>query len=107
MAAFALALVFGIAGTVISKKRRTGLRWMVPAAYGLAAICILGGLAVAYRHAPAARDAGKAEVPAAGAPSMRVDTIDQKVGSGSAVSGVQGNVTINAPAPQVESRPKK
>ena len=39
--------------------------------------------------------------------SMRIDKIDQKVGNGSAIVGVQGNVTVNAPSPQKESRPNQ
>jgi hypothetical protein len=37
---------------------------------------------------------------------MRVDKIDQTVGTGAAVAGVQGDVTVNPPNPHKESKPK-
>jgi hypothetical protein len=101
IAGFALALVFGVVGRVIVQKHRKNIQWIVPAAYALAAVCIVGGLALAYR-----RESMTPPVKPDTVGTMRIDKIDQKVGNGTAVAGVQGNVTVNAPNPQKESKPK-
>ena len=100
IAGFALALVFGVVGRVIVQKHRKN-KWIEPAAYVLAAVCVVGGLALAYR-----RESMTSPVKSDTVRSMRIDKIDQKVGNGTAVAGVQGNVTVNAPNPQKESKPK-
>jgi len=47
---FALALVFSLAGRLL-QKRHAGQGWILPAVIMLAAVCIFGGLALAYRRA--------------------------------------------------------
>lgn len=105
IAGFALALVFVVAGRVAVQKRRADTQWIVPTAYVLAAVCVLGGFSLAYRRADLALPAGQPA--AAAAPSIHIDKIDQTVTSGAAVAGVQGDVTVNAARPQEESSPKR
>ena len=105
LAGFALAAVFWVLSQIVTQKGGRDPRWFVPAAYALAAVCVLGGLALAYQRASSAA-ATKSQTAAPPAPSMQIGKIDQKVGSGTAVAGVQGAVTVNAPAPQREPNPK-
>lgn len=105
LAGFALALVFGVLSPILARKGGRDSRWFVPAAYALAAVCVLGGLALAYQRASSAA-ATKSQIPAPAAPSMQIGKIEQKAGGGTAVAGVQGTVTVNAPAPQKEPKPK-
>jgi hypothetical protein len=120
LAGFALAVVFGIASAVIAQKHRRDTRWIVPAGFALAAVCVLGGLFIAYQRVSTVKNeqnktlepatASTSNPPnshAAPTTSLKIDKIEQNVGSGAAVSGVQGNVTINTPASQKESKPKQ
>src|ERR1017187_4967591 len=107
IAGFALALVFGVVSRVMVQKRRKNTQWIVLLAYALAAACVVGGLALAYHRQSMTRSVkpGPTNSPAlsqtkgSAPPSRRIDKIDQKVGSGAAVAGVQGDVTVNAPNP--------
>jgi hypothetical protein len=110
---FALALVFGVV-TVVARKRGRGTTWIAGAGFALATVCIVGGLIIAYRRldsAAAPNPQGNAPVstpaPASSQPSMRIDKIEQQVPGGAAVAGVQGNVTVNAPASRKETKPKE
>ena len=115
IAGFALALVFGVVSRVVVQKGRKNTQWIVPAAYALAAACVLGGLALAYHRESIARSArpepagapALSQTKGSAAPSMRIDKIDQTVGTGAAVAGVQGDVTVNPPNPHKESKPKQ
>lgn len=111
LAGFALALVFGF----VARTRKPA--WVMPVSIILAAVCIFGSLFLAYeRVSSEKKEAGKklepvaeppnSRDPPAAANSMKIDKIEQHVERGSAVSGLQGNVTINVPAPQNESKPK-
>lgn len=97
-AGFALALVFAVVGKVMAQKRTKSNRWIVPAFYALAAVCVVGGLTLAYRHeligAPAKTQA------------MHIGKIEQKSDNGVAVAGVQGDVTVNKPATQKAPKPQ-
>jgi hypothetical protein len=44
--------------------------------------------------------------PTAPTNSMQVDKVEQKVGSGNAVAGVQGNVTVTAPSAPTSPKAK-
>ena len=105
IAGYALALVFGITGRIISQKGKRNAKWVAPTAFAFALVCIIGGLTLAYSR-------GVTPLPVRPKPasdqtqSMHIDKIDQK-GNGAAVAGVQGNVTVNAPSSQTESKPKK
>ena len=101
IAAFALALVFGITG--FSQKRRRGSRWTVPVAYALAVVCVVGGFLLAYQRGTTTAKSGPPN-PSTPAPSMRIDKIEQKADGGAAVAGVQGDVTVNKPASQKDSK---
>lgn len=110
-ASFGLALVFSVVAAVV-RKRAGGPRWIVAAGFVLAGVCIVGGLAIAYRllevHAPNTQNVGGSPtLPAApSGPAMHINKIEQKAEGGAAVAGVQGNVTVNAPARQKEPKPK-
>ena len=111
---FTMALVFGIVSRVVAQKSRKNGQWIVAASYVLAAVCVLGGLVLAYNRQSTTvminpnsggltqdrRTNGQA------ASSLRVDKIDQNVHNGTAVAGVQGDVTVNATAPKEESKSK-
>ena len=118
LAGFALALVFGAASTVIAQKHRRGTRWIVPAGFALAAVCVLGGLFIAYQRVSTVKNEQNKtlesttaptppNIPTAPTSTQQIDKVEQNVGTGTAVSGVQGNVTINGPASQKESKPKQ
>jgi hypothetical protein len=107
--ASALALIFGVATGALRHRRSKQLRWLAPLAAGLAALCVAGGLFLAYQRAAddttktTGRSPGSSRSPAAESPreiSVHADHIDQKVTNGAAVAGVGGNVTVNASAPQ-------
>jgi apolipoprotein N-acyltransferase len=75
IAGFALSLVFTLATRMISQKRKEQNRWLAPAAYALAAVCVIGGFALPP------------------SPAITTGNIEQN-GNGN-VAGVQGNVNIN------------
>ena len=105
IAGFALALVFGVVSRVMAQKRNKNTQWIVPAAYALAALCVVGGLALAYRHESETSMATKIAQPP---PSMSIDSIRQEAKDGIAVAGVQGDVTVNKPpSEQKDSKPKQ
>jgi hypothetical protein len=120
LAAFALAIVFSVVSTVIAQKHRRDTRWIVPAGFALAAVCVLGGLFIAYQRVSTVKNeqnktlepataptSNPPNSPAAPTTSLKIDKVEQNVGNGAAVSGVQGNVTINAPASEKEPKPKQ
>ena len=100
----------GIAGVALLLvfrylSKRHGPRWLVPFAYFLATVCIFGGFGLAYYRQ--SRSQIKPTAQTISSPSMQTDRINQKVDNGSAVAGVQGNVTTNTVAPSEQSKPKK
>lgn len=50
IAGFALSLVFALVTRTISRKRKEEHRWLVPAAYALAVVCVVGGFTLAWRR---------------------------------------------------------
>jgi hypothetical protein len=102
---FALALVFGVAGRILARKRRKSDQWIVPAAYLLAVVCVGGGFFLAYKRGSVTTESRPPAV-SVPAPSMRIDKIEQKADNGAAVAGVQGDVTVNKPTGQKESKPQ-
>jgi len=103
LAGYALCLVFGVV-TLIAKKREQKPRWVIPAGFALAAICVLGGLALAY-HRETQETPAKPQV-AGPAGQMKIDKIEQKVTNGAAIAGVQGDVTVSPPPPQKDAQSK-
>jgi hypothetical protein len=106
IAGFALSLVFALTTRVISQKRKAQTRWLAPAAYTLAAICIVGGFSLAW-HRESIAVPPPAPTPAALAPpppAIHIDKIDQKVENGAAVAGVQGDVTVNTTQKKPKAR---
>lgn len=99
IAGYALLLVFWIAGHALASKKRQSVAWLVPGAYLLALLCIVGAFFLAYQDKRAANATRRTNVgPSADAglhpPSMSTGVINQRVERGSAVAGVQGSVTI-------------
>jgi hypothetical protein len=77
------------------ESRARGHRLLFYLTASVSAAALVGGLCLAYlRVSEAAR-------PAVGAPSqsMKIGKIEQKVDNGAAVAGVQGDVTVEKPAP--------
>jgi len=98
LAGYALFLVFAITATIV-KKNKPADRWILPGGFILASICVLGALGIAYHRDLAA--SARTKNPKLPAQSLKIGQIDQKVRNGSAVAGVQGNVTANpAPGPE-------
>ncbi|WP_353062249.1 hypothetical protein RBB77_13155 [Tunturibacter psychrotolerans] len=100
IAGFALSLAFALATRVISQKRKGQNRWLAPAAYALAVICVVGGFSLAW-HRDSAKPVPVPVPPAAIAPqpatrpsSITIGDINQS-GDGN-VAGVQGDVRINS-----------
>jgi hypothetical protein len=103
LAGFALFLIFG-AVTVVIKQRKPTNRWVVSAGVALAALSVLGGLTLAFLRKPLMPVTPPN--PTAPTNSMQVDKVEQKVGSGNAVAGVQGNVTVTAPSAPTSPKAK-
>lgn len=105
LAGFALALVFTIVRAVVARTPEGRGQWIVPAGFALAALCIVGGLIIDYQRVRSEpRSSPHGAVPSA--TSMQIGTIKQQLDGGAAVAGVQGNVTVNAPTPQENAKPK-
>jgi hypothetical protein len=87
LAAFALALVLGMAGRMATRKRI----WFLPTAITLAALVIAGGLFLAYKDIQF-----KEKNAATAAPPARLPLVNQEThGPNSpAVQEVSGNVNI-------------
>jgi hypothetical protein len=101
LTAYALSLVFGIV-SFEARRRKLKYQWVVPAGFAMAAVCVLGGLSLAYL-----REAGanlKANAPN---PSLHIDKLEQKVGNGNAVAGVQGDVKITPPSASDDPKAKQ
>lgn len=104
IAGFALSLVFTLATRIISQKRKEQNRWLVPAVYSLAVVCVIGGFSLAWH-----RDSlEKAPPPAAVAPTQpaaatqpaapsSIITGDISQSGDGDVAAVQGNATTNSP----------
>lgn len=116
LAAFALALVFGVAGVKLQDRQRP---WFLPAAIILAAIVLIGCLYLAHRQIVAEKITGQPQAPTTPAqviqqpaqppstpeerrdqsppkPSAPITVLQETHGPGSsAVQGVQGDVTID------------
>jgi hypothetical protein len=90
IAGFALSLVFTLATRMISQKRKEQNRWLAPAAYALAAVCVIGGFSLAWHRDLIGVPAATALPPS---PAITTGNIEQN-GNGN-VAGVQGNVNIN------------
>jgi hypothetical protein len=99
LAAFALAAVFYLAG-----KRGSNARGVRAVALILAGACVVGGITLAYhRQISTSQAAGTGS--GAAAPTVVVDRIEQQVGNGAAVAGVQGSVSVSQ-APNDGPKPK-
>ena len=107
LAGYALAAFFTLVRQVIAKKRGKEAPWLVPASYVLVVVCIVGGLVLAYRHESKLAAPSKTTISNSPNTSIQTGSIDQKVGNGSAVVGVQGNVTVNPPVLEKESKPQQ
>ena len=103
-AGYALFLMFSVV-TVVVKQRKPRNEWIVPAGFALATVCVLGGLALAYHREPK----GSVASPNTTAPnsSMHIDKIEQNVGNGNAVAGVQGDVSSSPAPPPNGSKAKR
>lgn len=119
LAGFVLFLVFGALGKIKSKDER---RWLAPAAFGLAAVCLLGCVLLAYQQTSAQQTSGPGP---GGTPQQATKSLAQSAtadcalvsqsstGAGSPnVNCVNGSVTINVDqssgtkaAPQAAARP--
>jgi len=112
IAAFALALIFGVATRALRRRQPKQLRWLAPVAAGLAALCVAGGLFLAYQRLAVVK--GKAAENSPELPSrsravesprgneVHVDHVDQRLTNGAAVAGVGGDVTVNTSVSQPE-----
>lgn len=86
LVAFALALIFGVAGVKLAARNRP---WFLPSAIALAALVMVGGLFLAYQ------DTQSKVKPAAIVPQEKTVVQQETKGSNSpAIQGVKGNVTI-------------
>jgi hypothetical protein len=98
LAGFALFLVHALVKTFAPKTRRDKNHWLLPAAFALSALCMFAGFGLACW-----REFKRSEVKSQSAPTpkktLRIGKVDQKVNSGAAVAGVQGNVTVTPPLP--------
>jgi hypothetical protein len=101
LSGFALALGFGVLSRLLAAQaERISARWVTAGAFGLALICVIGGLTLAYqRQSHATATAHRAATPSQPQPdaSISIEKIEQRVESGSAVAGVQGDVTVSSP----------
>jgi hypothetical protein len=108
LAGFALAVVFGVISQATAQRHGRDMQWIVLAGYGLAAVCVLGGLFIAYRRVspdrtnqdkivePATASTTSTQPPAASTPSsMHIGEIKQYGNEGAAVAGVQGEVSVS------------
>ena len=73
----------------------------------MAVICVVGGLVLAYRRESNITASLKRPITSPPTTSIQTGNIDQKVGNGGAVAGVNGNVTVNPPVAEKESEPKQ
>jgi hypothetical protein len=89
LAGYALFLIFG-AITLVLKKRLKKHYWLIPTGAVLGALCIIAGLSLAFF-----RGSRLPPPPVAPVQSMHLDSVEQTVTDGSAVTGVQGSVTID------------
>jgi hypothetical protein len=109
VAGFVLFLVFGY---LARSKRRNELRWLAPAAFGIAAIALIGGLVLAYVEVPKAvpppvQTQKRAAEPVPQQTNQQVRQSSTAEGSPN-VEGVQGNVTITVDQSSGRTRmPKK
>jgi len=88
LAAFALALVFGVAGVKLAARNRP---WFLPAAIILAVLVIVGGLFLSYQEVQL-----KAKPATTAAPQEKPVVKQETHGPDSpAIQGVGGDVTIN------------
>ena len=101
LAGYALFLVFGVI-TLILRKRQKKHQWLVPTGAVLACLCVVAGLSLAFL-----RESRLKPPPVAPVQSMHIDSVEQTVTSGSAVTGVQGNVTIDEKSPQAQKAKEK
>jgi hypothetical protein len=86
LVAFALALVFGVAGVKLAARNRL---WFLPVAISLAALVIVGGLFLAYQ------DLQSKATPVAAVPQEKTAVKQETHGPNSpAIQGVGGDVTI-------------
>lgn len=89
LAAYALALVFAVAGV---KQAAQDRRWILPVAVALAALAIVGGLFLSFRDV---KSQGK--ITPSASPQEQSAVVNQETHGplSPAVHGVGGNVTIN------------
>jgi hypothetical protein len=104
LAGFALAMV-GLVSKLAAQKRRE--RWIVPAFYTMALICVVGGLVLAYHRESNITASLKHPVTTPPITSIQTGNIEQTVGNGAAVAGIHGNVTVNPPVAGKESEQKQ
>ena len=104
LAAFALAVVIYLAVRMAGKRSSNG-RLVAVTALALAGACVVGGLTVAYRRQVSTSQAA-AKRGGAAAATVVVDRVEQHVGNGAAVAGVQGNVSVTQ-TPNEGPKPKQ
>jgi hypothetical protein len=104
---YSIFLVFGIV-KLVARTHTKSREWIIKAGFAMAAICVLSGLFLAYREQDKPSAAQKQSN--APSPTMSIGTIDQEVGNGNAVAGVQGAVNDNntsAPPAKAKKDDKK
>jgi hypothetical protein len=102
LSAYALSLVFGAAGATRGTKGGSRAKWQMGAAYGLALVCIGGGLVLGF-HRDAVKieqDRSKATSPPVPVQpsSVMIEENQQTACNGSNVINVLGTVTTNGTA---------
>jgi hypothetical protein len=106
LAGYALSLLFGVV-TYTVKQRKPRNSWIAPAGFILAAACILGGIGLAYQRQITSFSAPATQTPQTPAEQqMDLHDIHQKATCGTAVAGVQGNVTINGSSQNCQQAPR-
>jgi hypothetical protein len=94
LAGFALFLVFGYLAKL---KKNDERRWLSPVALAIAAVALIGGLALAYvqtpKPSPTSTQTSKPAAPVQQQTNQQVQQTSTGEGSPN-VQGVQGNVTI-------------
>ena len=106
LSAYALSLVFGAAGTARVGKGSKA-KWQMGAAYGLALLCIIGGLALGFHRDAVKTEPVKPELTApvtpVQPPNVKIEGNQQTTCTGNNVINAGGTVTTAATAGQGQS----